>query len=308
MISVVTLNPAVDKTVGASSLFIGEVNRMNTVKNLAGGKGVNVCKVLRTLGMDVRALGLCGGYAGKSITDYLSHIGAIDAFSEIREETRTNINVISEEGVVTEILEPGPTIRKEEWEQFLRGYEAALLQTDYMILSGSIPKGLETDTYRKLIHLATQKGVPVLLDTSGPSLKEGIEAMPFMVKPNKKELETLLGEKLETLSDIRKGALYLREKGIPHVLVSMGSMGMLYACENRVLYAKAPHIKVANTVGSGDSAVAAFAYAKKNGLSMEEILAFCVAVSAANVTTLDSAVIPMDKAKELLEQIETEEI
>lgn len=308
MITTVTLNPAIDKTITTSSLLPGQVNRSESVKNIAGGKGINVTKVLRQYGNPVCALGFLGGYTGRFIGEYVKGLGAESAFTEIAGETRTSTNVLSQDGYVTEILEPGPVIREEEKERFLQTYKEKIAGSEFVVLSGSAPKGLPTDIYAQLIALADEQKIRTVLDTSGELLVEGVKAKPFLIKPNSKELEYLTGRRLRELREIKETALQLVLEGIAHVLVSMGEKGMLYALEGKCLFAKAPKVKALNTVGSGDSAVAAAVVALQQGASMEDTLRLCVAISAANTTTLENAVIPKEYAAELLTQIQVIEL
>ena len=301
MITTVTLNPAIDKTITASRLLPGQVNRSESVKNIAGGKGINVTKVLRQYGNSVCALGFLGGYTGRFIEEYVESLGAESTFTRIAGETRTSTNVLSQDGYVTEILE-------EEKERFLQTYKEKIAGSEFVVLSGSAPKGLPTDIYAQLIALADKQKVRTVLDTSGELLVEGVKAKPFLIKPNSKELEYLTGRKLREGSEIKEAALQLVAEGIAHVLVSIGEKGMLYATEGKCLLAKAPKVKALNTVGSGDSAVAAAVMALQQISSMEDTLRLCVAISAANTTTLENAVIPKEYAAELLTQIQVTEI
>ena len=304
MITTVTLNPAIDKTITTSSLLPGQVNRSESVKNIAGGKGINVTKVLRQYGNPVCALGFLGGYTGRFIEEYVKGLGAESAFTEIAGETRTSTNVLSQDGYVTEILEPGPVIGEEEKERFLQTYKEKIAGSEFVVLSGSAPKGLPADIYAQLIALADEQKIRTVLDTSGELLVEGVKTKPFLIKPNSKELEYLTGRRLRELREIKEAALQLVAEGIAHVLVSLGEKGMLYATEGKCLFAKAPKVKALNTVGSGDSAVAAAVMALQQGASMEDTLRLCVAISAANTTTLENAVIPKEYAAELFTQIQ----
>ncbi|MDY2699093.1 MAG: 1-phosphofructokinase [Lachnospiraceae bacterium] len=307
MITTITLNPAVDKTYTTARFLPGQVNRMDSAKSIAGGKGINVAKVLHQYGMDVRTMGFLGGYAGRFIEDYAESLGAECRFTHVSGETRTSINILSQDGYVTEVLEPGPEISEKELAQFHRDYEKELDNSELIILSGSAPANVKASIYKDLITKAKDRGKKVFLDSSGEYLKEGAIAAPFMIKPNSRELEILIGRKLRGIEDIIGAALTLGERGIEHVMVSMGDKGLLYVAGKQILYAKAPKIKVVNTVGCGDCVVAAFAMGYLQKMSTEEMLRYCVALSAANATTLESAVIPKEKAEELLSEVKIEQ-
>jgi len=308
MIATVTLNPAVDKTYVCTRLLPGQVNRMDSVKNLAGGKGVNVAKVLRQYGYQVRALGFTGGYSGQLIRDYVRSIGAECRFTSVAGETRCSVNILSQDGYVTELLEPGPEITEEELRCFLTDYEKGIADCGLVVLSGSVPGSVPEGIYRDLILQAARRGKQVLLDTSGTFLRESMEARPFMIKPNLRELEFLADRKIRGLKEAAEAAVFVREKGISHVLVSMGAKGILYVREGKILRAKAPRVHTLNTVGCGDSAVAAFAMAYQQGMEDEELLRYCVSISAAGATTLENGVIPMPLAEELMGKVEVESL
>ena len=306
MITTITLNPAIDKTCTASRFVPGQVNRMERVQNIAGGKGINVAKVLLQYGHRVRTMGFLGGYTGTFIEKSIGNLGANCAFTYVSGETRCNTNILSEDGYVTEVLEPGPCITEEENERFLRLYKENLSDSEYIVLSGSIPAGVPEAIYRELIVLAKEAGKKVVLDSSGASLKEGVKGIPFMIKPNTKELEVLCGRKLRSREDVMHAALSLAETGIAHVMVSMGEKGLFYVNDREIFFAKAPKVEAVNTVGCGDSAVASFVMsmlAKEEG---EAVIRRAVAVSAANATTLESAVIPQKTAEMLYDRIEVE--
>lgn len=304
MIATVTLNPAVDKTYTCSGILPGQVNRMDSVKNLAGGKGVNVAKVLRQYGYPVRTLGFLGGYFGKLIEDYVSLIGAESCFTSVAGETRCSVNILSRDGYVTELLEPGPEISQEEVLRFMRDFERGISDCELVILSGSVPVSVSAGIYSELICRAKAEGKKVILDTSGAFLRESVGAAPYMIKPNLKELEYLTDRKLREIEDIVDAALLVHEWGVSHVLVSMGAKGILYVKEGEILRAKVPKVQALNTVGCGDSVVAAFAMGCLRRMNSSELVRYCAGISAANATTLENGVIPMELARELADKVE----
>ncbi len=307
MILTVTLNPAVDKTYTTGEVIIGHVNRMRSAMNIAGGKGVNVTKILRQYGQSVCATGFLGGYAGHFIEDALREKGVECRFEWVDGETRSNINILADNGYVTEILEPGPEIDETSLKKFVRRYDRLLSDCELVALSGSMARGIPEDFYRDLIERAKKKNIRVLLDTSGESLKQGVLARPYFVKPNQKELEYVAGHRLGRREDIIEAARILVHNGISKVVVSMGKKGLISVTEEGVYYAKAK-VQTVNTVGCGDSVVAAYAMSVLRGEPEEEALKFATAVSAANAATVESANIPMDLADELLSHIHVEKI
>ncbi len=306
MILTVTLNPAVDKTYTTGTLMLGQVNRMRTVHNIAGGKGINVAKILRQYGYQVMTAGFLGGYTGQFIENCMQELQAQCCFTKVAGETRSSINIIAEDGYVTEILEPGPVVSAQELEHFLADYRKAVNECKLVVMSGSVAKGIPADIYGQLIAIAKEAGKKCVLDTSGEALLHGIEAAPYMIKPNQKELEYLVGHKLKDIGEVAAAAKELREKGISHVLVSMGKKGLLSVSENGVLWAKSPAVKAVNTVGCGDSVVASYAMSLLKGEDAHTALKWAAAISAANAATLESGDISLELAEELLEKIQIE--
>lgn len=306
MILTVTLNPAVDKTFTTGSLMLGQVNRMRTVNNIAGGKGINVAKILRQYGYPVMTMGFLGGYTGEFICSYMQEVGAQCRFTKVAGETRTSINVIAEDGYVTEMLEPGPVISGLELEALIEAYTKALDECELVVLSGSAAKGIAADIYKRLITLGNEKGKRCILDTSGEALLHGMEASPYLIKPNQKELEYIVGHKLKDMGEIIEAAEKLRQRGIGQVLVSMGKKGILSVAEEQVLWAKAPAVKTLNTVGCGDSVIASYAMSLVKEEDNYTALKRATAISAANAATLESGEISLELAEEMLDKIQIE--
>lgn len=306
MITTVTLNPAIDKTCTSARMIPGQVNRMESVKNIAGGKGINVAKVLLQFGYPVRTMGFLGGYTGDFIHESMKALGAECRFTYVTGDTRCNTNILSEDGYVTEVLEPGPIISREELDKFLIDYDRTLMDSELIVLSGSAPIGVPETMYEELINRAKDAGRKVLLDSSGMNLKNAVRAVPFMIKPNVKELEMVVGHKLKDREAVIHAALSLAQTGIEHVMVSMGEKGLLYVWGQEVLLATVPKVKAVNTVGCGDSAVASFAMSLMIGEEKEALLRSAAAVSAANATTVESAVIPKETMEELYTRITIE--
>lgn len=308
MILTVTLNPAVDKTYRTGELFPGRVNRMRSVENIPGGKGINVSKILRQYDYEVTATGFLGGYQGKWMEDQLERLKIRSAFVRVEEETRTSMNIVADNGYVTEILEPGPHISGTKLKEFMQQFVLLAEESRLVILSGSAAPGIPADIYARLIRSASAMGKPVILDTSAELLKEGVKAAPSVVKPNKKELEYIIGRRLQDMHDIKDAASVLLSDGVGLVMVSLGDKGLLLAEKERCLYARVPRVSALNTVGCGDSVVASLAMSMTSGVEKEEMLRKAAAISAANATTLESGSVPLKLAEEMLSDIHIEEI
>ncbi|MCI8565127.1 MAG: 1-phosphofructokinase [Lachnospiraceae bacterium] len=285
MIYTVTLNPALDKTVEIPSLTIDSVNRITAMRTDPGGKGINVSKVIHKLGGRSVAAGILGGATGRAICSAVQEMGLETSFCFVDGETRTNLKIIDPVNHTnTDINEPGITVSKEVLEELLSRLLANILPGDLVVLSGSLPKGAPKDTYRTWTAACREKGAKVILDADGDRLACGLEASPYLIKPNNHELSLLLGQNLETKEELAQAAKNLMARyGIAEVVVSMGAEGALYVTEETTIRAEGLKVPVGSTVGAGDSVVAALAVAKERGLSLEETVRLSTATGAANV-------------------------
>lgn len=285
MIYTVTLNPALDKTVEIPSLTIDSVNRITAMRTDPGGKGINVSNVIHKLGGRSVAAGILGGATGRAICSAVQEMGLETSFCFVDGETRTNLKIIDPVNHTnTDINEPGITVSKEVLEELLSRLLANILPGDLVVLSGSLPKGAPKDTYRTWTAACREKGAKVILDADGDRLACGLEASPYLIKPNNHELSLLLGQNLETKEELAQAAKNLMARyGIAEVVVSMGAEGALYVTEETTIRAEGLKVPVGSTVGAGDSVVAALAVAKERGLSLEETVRLSTATGAANV-------------------------
>lgn len=283
MITTVTLNVSVDKAYKIKGrVNPGTVARVLECTNTAGGKGLNVARIIDLCGEEVQAAGFAGGFNGAYVESMLKKDGILGRFTKAEGETRSCINILAEDMTSTEYLEPGEEITKEELDRFLKDFEQMVEESQVITISGSMPKGVSTDTYAKMIKMAKDKGKKVILDTSGDYLKEGIKAGPTMIKPNQEELEAILGIKITDRGQMIEAAQKIRQMGVDTVVISLGKDGAMVISSEGIFHGKPPVLDAKNPVGCGDSMVGAFAVAMKQGKSTEESLAYAIAVSAAN--------------------------
>ena len=284
MIFTVTLNPAIDKTVVIEDFRTGGVNRIRSVRQDVGGKGINVSKCLKSLGCDSTAAAFWGGGTGALGMDFLKEQGIGTLTVRVEEDTRTNLKIIDpvrQEN--TDINEPGPVISEEAVRQFLALLDGAIVPGDILILSGSIPRGCHSGIYRDLILRYQKKGAKVYLDADGESFRLGITAAPALIKPNIDELNRYLGTTLTGVEEIAAAAREFLNMGIGEVVVSLGKDGALLVKKGLCLHGEGLNVPVRSTVGAGDSMVAALACGEQKGLSDEARLRLAIAISAASV-------------------------
>lgn len=289
MISTVTLNVSIDKAYKIKgSVESGKVIRVLECNNTAGGKGLNVSRVISICGEEVLATGFVGGHCGALVEELLENDNIKNQFTHVNSETRSCINILDENNISTEFLEKGSSVNEDEIDKFIEDFNKIIDNSNVITISGSVPQGVPTDIYATLIKMIKSKNKKVILDASGDLLKEGIKALPTMIKPNSEEMENLLGFSINNREEVIKSAIKLYESGIELVVVSLGGDGALLVCEEGVYHGKPPKIKVVNTVGCGDSMVAAFAVAMERGYSNTDSLKYAVSISAANAMTFST--------------------
>ncbi len=284
MIYTVTLNPALDKTAYIPNFTVNTVNRMSKLRIDPGGKGINVSKVISKLGGKSIAIALLGGATGSYILSALKGQGIECKPFEIGSETRTNLKVVDPKlNTHTDINEPGPCVKEQDLNSVLKALTSHLKGNDIVVLSGSLPRDAPVNTYATWTRACKEAGAKVFLDADGDKLAKGIEASPYLIKPNEIELGALLGRTLDTDSKVMEAAHELVARGIKNVVVSMGANGAIFATKEQAFKAQALKVPVGSTVGAGDSVVAALAYAESNDLPVEDTIRLAMATGAANV-------------------------
>ena len=305
MITTVTLNVSIDKAYKIKGYVeSGKVIRVLECNNTAGGKGLNVSRVISLCGEEVLATGFVGGHCGALAEELLEN----DQFTHVESETRSCINILDENNISTEFLEKGSFISEDEVNKFLNDFNKIIDNSDIITISGSVPQGVPIDIYSTLIKMVKDKNKKVILDASGDLLKEGIKALPTMIKPNSEEMENLLGVGINNREEVINSAIKLYESGIELVVVSLGKDGALLVCKDGVYHGKPPKIKVVNTVGCGDSMVAAFAVAMERGYSNVDSLKYAVSISAANAMTFSTGSFNSEDADNIFKNIIIEKI
>lgn len=280
MILTVTANPAIDKVYFVKSFAMGEVHRPLSVTQTAGGKGLNVSRVAKTLGTPVTAMGFLGGSAGGFIRQQVRELGISDLFTPIAGQTRTCINITDASGISGEILEPGPEVTSAD--DFLVEYDRQLDNCTVVCVSGSLPKGLTSAFYTELIRRANAEGRRIIVDTSGSVMLDILDAAPFMVKPNRDELAQLLGRTPNSDEDVACALRLLKDRGVAVPLATLGASGAMALIDDRLFRFVPPSVAVKNAVGSGDSTVAGIAVGLCRGLSVQDAIRLGVASGTAN--------------------------
>ncbi|MDH6130727.1 tagatose 6-phosphate kinase [Kitasatospora sp. MAA4] len=279
MILTVTLNAALDVTYFVDALVPRSSHRVDTVHERAGGKGVNVARVLAALGQPTAVTGLAGGPTGALLRAELHAAGLRDELVPVAGDSRRTLTVVSrQDGDATVFNQAGPLVQPAEWAAFTDRYAQLVCDADVVVLAGSLPPGPPEDAYARLVTLAAAAGAVTVLDTSGPALLAALAAGPDVVKPNTAELTAVTGE-----FEIGPAAARLRALGARTVVASDGPAGLHAITPHGSWHATPPERLAGNPTGAGDACVAALAAGLAAGTPWPEILREAVALSAAAV-------------------------
>lgn len=309
LIFTVTLNPAIDKTVVIPDFSVGSLNRIQSIRIDAGGKGFNVSKCLKKLGVNSTAGAILGGATGEHLLALMAQMG-IDTLSvTISEQSRTNLKIIDpSSGVTTEINEPGPEVPYSALEELKNRIAAKISPGDIVILSGSLPKGANASLYYKWTKFFQSLGAIVFLDSDGEAMRLGVEARPNFIKPNDAELSRIVGQDLSTLRALIEAGRELLKKGIEEIVISLGAAGAIFMSASGVFKADALNVPVLNTVGAGDAMVAAMAYGLEKKLPWETRMRLAMAMGAASVMHDGTQAPDADLVWKLAEQVEIQKV
>ena len=303
MIYTVTLNPSIDFIVRIDKVEIGEVNRMESDDKFAGGKGINVSRILQRLGIDNTATGFIGGFTGRFVTDGLDAEGIKTKFVAVDQDTRINVKIKADQE--TEINGTGPVINDYQLAE-LEAILSSVSADDVVVFAGSAPSNLGNKVYNKLIPLVRETGAQVVCDFEGQTLLDSLEFEPLLVKPNNHELGDIFGVKLESLDEIENYARQILDKGAQHVIISMAGDGALLVTRDGAYFAKPIKGNVKNSVGAGDSMVAGFT--GEFVRSGDVIQAFKWGVACGTATTFSDDLATADYIKETYEKVEVEKL
>jgi 6-phosphofructokinase 2 len=278
----ITLNPAIDKSTTVNALMPEKKLKCSDPVYEPGGGGINVARAIKKLGGEATAIYLAGGYTGKMFTQLITQEAIPSVVTEIKDNTRENL-------IVMELASnqqyrfgmPGPTISDEEWQNCLHQIESIEI-TEYIVASGSLPKGVPTDIIARIAKIARKKNAKLIVDTSGDALKQAVEAGVYLVKPNIGELASLLGKEEMNIEWVDEAAReVIRKWKCEVVVVSMGPAGAMLVTKEIMMHTMPPAVKIKSTVGAGDSMVAGMVLRFSQNKSMEEAVQYGVACGTA---------------------------
>ncbi|EOD3706856.1 TPA: 1-phosphofructokinase [Staphylococcus aureus] len=298
MIYTVTFNPSIDYVIFTNDFKIDGLNRATATYKFAGGKGINVSRVLKTLDVESTALGFAGGFPGKFIADTLNNSAIQSNFIEVDEDTRINVKLKT--GQETEINAPGPHITSAQFEQLLQQIKNTTSE-DIVIVAGSVPSSIPSDAYAQIAQITAQTGAKLVVDAEKELAESVLSYHPLFIKPNKDELEVMFNTTVNSDEDVIKYGRLLVDKGAQSVIVSLGGDGAIYVDKEISIKAVNPQGKVVNTVGSGDSTVAGMVAGIASGLTIEK--AFQQAVACGTATAFDEDLATRDAIEKIKSQV-----
>ena len=300
MIYTITFNPALDYISQVNNFEIGKINRTETEKILPGGKGLNVSTVLGNLGIESTALGFIAGFTGEELKRDIEQRGIKTDFINVEKGlTRINVKISSKEE--TALNGNGPEITDEDIEQLFEKINN-IKNEDTVILAGNIPKCINNNIYEIICKKLEQNKVRFIVDATKELLMNVLKYKPFLIKPNKEELEETFKEKIETKEEIIEHAKKLQKMGAQNVLISLGGEGaILVTSENKEYFINAPKGKVLNTVGAGDSMVAGFVAGYEKSGDYEYAFKMGIATGSASAFSMDLAT--AEQVADLLKEI-----
>lgn len=309
MVITVTFNPAFDKTLRIDNFELGNVNRASESINDIGGKGINVSKVLKNLGIESTCIGFLGENLKNHFINCLDKVGINTDFIKVNGSTRTNVKVVDYiNKTYTDINEFGPEISIEELKQFFDKFKENVNENDIVVLSGGLCSGLPKDIYKRLCQIAKDKKALVIMDADGDALKYGLDGKPYIIKPNNYELKKIFNLKVCDKSELIGVAKGIITTAIKKVIISLEEEGLLLVTDEKVCFSKAIKVNVKSTVGAGDSMVAEIIYAIENKMDDATLLKFGASCGASAVKLEGTKAPTVDEAKEIFEKIEVIEL
>ncbi len=286
MILTVTANPLIDRTLHLQSFRLGQVHRTSQISEIAGGKGINVARMIKTLGEPVHAITFIGGGYGNRLKELLEHESIPNTTIQTISPTRFQVSILdNSNGIYTDILDQGTFVSNAELDCLLYETENLLKNKkdiQWLILSGSAPHRKAAFLYYELIKIANKYNIKSILDSYGEMFKQGVKAKPYCIKQNRKEAELFIGKPIKSKAKVLNIIKKLLDIGIQLPIISLGKDGVIAGHNGNYWEVRPPTIKVVNTVGSGDALVGALAVALTQGHSIPESLRCGVAAGTAN--------------------------
>jgi 1-phosphofructokinase family hexose kinase len=308
LIVTLTINPAIDRIVSIDRLAFEDRAYINSSRESAGGRGINVSSVIHSFGGETLAVLISGGDSGKRLEGLLGKCGYRIAVVPVQNEIRTNLTITDKHGLTVNLNEPGPQLGKAEVARVERVVRETLDHASWLMICGSIPPGVPPAFYGKLVSMARHKKVKTLLHADGDALREGIAARPTVVSPNQQEAGRLLGQTLLTRTHYLEAAERIRQLGADSVVLTLGSRGAVGAFADGLMEALPPRIDAVCPIGAGDALMAAYAWARERRTSVADALRWGVAAGTASARLPGMSFASLAQAREIYRQVEVRRV
>jgi 6-phosphofructokinase 2 len=301
-----TMNPTIDKSSSVDHVVPERKIRCDPPRYEPGGGGINVSRAISNLGGESVAFFPAGGHNGEKLHELLEEEGIRHNAQRIDDTTRENFTIYENTtGQQYRFGMPGPTLREEEWQRSLDEVLGMSTVPEYIVASGSLPPGVPEDFYARIAGKARKAGVRMVLDTSGPSLGRAVEEGVFLIKPNMRELQDIMGEEYESEAQQEQWARELvSRKRCEVVVVSLGAGGALAVWDKESVRLRAPTVQIRSKVGAGDSMVGGMVLGLVRGLTLPDVVRFGMASGAAAVMTPGTELCRREDAERLFKQMQ----
>jgi len=308
LIVTLTINPALDRTFSVNRLALEDRAYIESTHESAGGRGINASCVIHSFGGQTQAIFPSGGNNGKRLEAFISRYGYSAVVVPVAQEIRTNLTITDRQGLTVNLNEAGPQLEKSEVDRVEKAVQKSLEGASWLLLCGSMPPGVPSNFYARLISMARRKKVKTLVDTDGDPLREAVEASPTVASPNQQEAERLLNRALVTRNHFLDAVGRIRSMGPDMVVLSLGSRGAMGASEGGIIEAVPPRVEVLCPIGAGDALAAAFALAMERSGDFADAVRWGVAAGTASATLPGLRLASLDQAKEVYRQVEVRRI
>lgn len=304
MIVCITPNPAIDRTIILPRLVLGEVHRAEQSIVAAGGKGLNVARVIRTLGGEALCMGFAGGHSGHLLADLAQNEGLNFSWTWTDSETRTCIILVSQNADATLINEPGTPVTNSDWKWLQEDVHKNLSSAGLVCISGSLPPGSSVEQFQVLLKMLVDSGKQVWVDTSGATLERVLIFPGICIKVNGDEIDNSLGFEVKDVTSAKRALQVLHERGMTACVITLGADGALLSTNEGRWHARGPRVRVVSTVGSGDSFLGGLVSSLDAGKDWPEALGNAVAAGTANALSAGGGQFSLQDFREIRDQIQ----
>jgi 1-phosphofructokinase family hexose kinase len=304
LIVTLTINPAIDRIFSVDRLAFEDRSYINSIRESAGGRGINASRVIQSYGGETLAVLICGGDSGQRLEEHLAGCGYPTTRVPIQNAIRTNLTITDKHGLTVNLNEAGPVLAKSEVTHVERAVRESLAHATWLLMCGSLPPGVPASFYGKLIAMARKKKVKTLLHADGEALRLGIEQQPTVVMPNQQEAERILGRTLLTRTHCLEAAVEIRAMGAESVVLSLGSRGAVGSYPHGLLEALPPRVDAVCPIGAGDALTAGYTWSCERKDNPAEALRWGVAAGTASACLPGMNFATLQQAQEIYRQVE----